>query len=129
MAFAPNNEEKLAVTNILLSDFKLLDNLEDSKKYYDVYIRSKSSNIYSNRILGDATGEMGPFYKFKQPSSSSSQSVSSWYHDVAATFGGGDAQSIRSGSFQNGNEAGIYYFNKSGNIDIGDYTFRITLAF
>ena len=99
------------------------------ERYYDTYKYNTNTYQYLNRILGDAIGKMGLFYKFKQPSSSSSQSFSSWYHDVAATFGGGDAQSIRSGSFQNGNEAGIYYFNKSGNIEIGNYTFRITLVF
>ena len=36
----------------------------EESKYYDVY---PNSNNYNKRILGDATGELGPFYDEKDP--------------------------------------------------------------
>ena len=42
-------------------------------KYYDVYNYSTSNTNYARRILGDGTGEMGPFQSVK----------SSWHNDYA----------------------------------------------
>jgi hypothetical protein len=33
-------------------------------KYFDKYLNSSTTTSYNNRILGDATGEMGPFYNY-----------------------------------------------------------------
>ena len=47
-------------------------------KYYDTYDSSSEWSKYSKRILGDATGEMGPFYYY-QESNGSSYYHNSWY--------------------------------------------------
>ena len=47
-------------------------------KYYDVYKYSSTVNNFKNRILGDATGEMGPFEN-KSYSSDFMMPVTSWY--------------------------------------------------
>ena len=36
-----------------------------NSKYFDVYPSDSSRTSYNKRILGDATGEMGPFYYYK----------------------------------------------------------------
>ena len=33
-------------------------------KYFDIYSSDSNSTSFNKRVLGDATGEMGPFYKF-----------------------------------------------------------------
>ena len=44
-------------------------------KYYDTYDSSSEWAKYSKRILGDATGEMGPFYYYQESNGSS------YYHN------------------------------------------------
>ena len=39
----------------------------EDKKYYDSYSNSSVWYKYNTRILGDATGELGPFYQEKDP--------------------------------------------------------------
>ena len=34
-------------------------------KYFDIYLNNSSETSYQNRILGDATGEMGPFINYE----------------------------------------------------------------
>ncbi len=43
------------------------------KGYVDVYPSDSSTSTYSKRILGDATGEMGPFYDYNN------FNLSNWY--------------------------------------------------
>ncbi len=49
-------------------------------KYYDKYSNSKNTE-YNKRILGDATGEMGPFIPIKFGQQTNRES--SWYDDLA----------------------------------------------
>jgi len=49
------------------------------KKYYDLYSNTNES-VYTGRILGDATGEMGPFFDVTAPKGVAYHS-SSWYND------------------------------------------------
>ena len=74
-------------------------NFPDSK-YYDVYNYNSSQSDYSRRILGDATGEMGPFQSF----------LSSWYNDSASFVYSGNPWFYRGGSYGNGSGAGAFYF-------------------
>ncbi len=41
-----------------------VDELNSESKYFDKYASNSSLTSFSNRILGDATGEMGPFYQY-----------------------------------------------------------------
>ena len=52
-----------------------------ASKYYDVYNYNSNFEDYHKRILGDATGELGPFSFRKY--NSSERRVSSWYEDEA----------------------------------------------
>ena len=46
-------------------------------KYIDVYDKNATNTSYSKRILGDATGEMGPFYN-------NAGYLNNWYDDYSA---------------------------------------------
>ncbi len=48
------------------------------KKYLDLYSANSNINSYNNRILGDATGEMGPFYRYTD-NDRGSRYHNSWY--------------------------------------------------
>ena len=51
-------------------------------KYFDVYPSSSTLTSYQNRILGDATGEMGPFKQYVD-GDNTSRYHSSWYADLS----------------------------------------------
>ena len=42
-----------------------------NSKYYDEYDKNSDTYTYSKRILGDATGEMGPFYNYQDADNNS----------------------------------------------------------
>ncbi len=96
-----------------------IDQYPDFKKYFDVYDENAYfSTDYSRRILGDATGELGPF---------SSEYKSSWYNNGAFFIGTTYPWFIRGGNYSE-SRAGIFYFcdaHGSGN-DI--YSTRLVLA-
>ena len=87
-------------------------------KYYDVYNYSTSNTNYARRILGDATGEMGPFQSVK----------SSWYNDYAHFVYSMYSWFIR-GSYINDNFlAGIFYFIGNSGYDNNSISFRLVLG-
>jgi len=81
-------------------------------KYWDKYTSTVSTS-YNNRILGDATGEMG----------------SLWYGDLASFFVDSTYPWFkRGGHWGNGTHAGVFAFHVStGGIDSGD-VFRVVLT-
>ena len=88
-----------------------------NEKYFDVYNASSAINTYQYRILGDATGEMGPFQQYLD-GDNSSRWHSSWYGDdsyfVASTF----PWFARGGFYDNGVLAGAFYFARyTGAVD------------
>ncbi len=86
-------------------------------KYYDVYNYSTSNTNYARRILGDGTGEMGPF-----------NYVSSWYGDNSFFIYSNYPWFSRGGSFVNSSSSGVFYFSNShGNIGSG-VSFRLILC-
>ena len=91
-------------------------------RYYDAYAYDKSFDIYQRRILGDATGEMGPF------SILNNRQIGSWYSDGAYFLKQGEVWTIRDYYFAGGNNAGIFNFGTApgnyGNI----VSFRIVLT-
>ena len=72
-------------------------------KYYDVYNYNTSYLNRSQRILGDATGEMGPFQSYK----------SSWYNDYAYFVYSSNPWFYRGGNSSYGSGAGAFYFGYS----------------
>ena len=91
-------------------------------KYYDVYNYHTSYTNYSRRILGDETGEMGPFqYK-------NYNYLSSWYTDVSWFVNSSYPWFDRGGGYNDGSEAGAFYFdNNSGHASSG-HSFRLVLC-
>ena len=87
-------------------------------KYYDTYNLYYSSDIFSQRILGDATGEMGPFASFQ----------SSWYNDYAYVIILFSPWFSRSGYYSSGSGVGAFYFsNGRGGADALT-SFRLVLC-
>ena len=83
-------------------------------KYYDLYTSTLNTE-FNNRILGDATGEMGPFANL----------MSSWNNDKVAFIKSSNPWMQRGASAKDGYWTGLYAFNPhfgEGN------TFRIVLA-
>ena len=96
-------------------------------KYFDFYNASSTSASYEKRILGDATGEMGPFREFLD-SDSVARYHSIWYSDYSYFVDSSNPWLSRGGLYNNGVLAGIFSFGKfesGGNVYFG---FRIILT-
>ena len=94
------------------------------EQYYDIYNYNMQESHYNDRILGDASGEIGPFYG---TTAGSQYSMSSWYNDVAefpASFPWGR----RSGGHKFGTQAGIFNTYHGGGHENVDSSFRIILT-
>ena len=77
-------------------------------KYYDKYT-SPSYTSYNNRLLGDATGEIGPFGSEKDQDEKN-RYKGSWYKDMCHFLYPSAPWLIRGGAWYNGNGAGIFSF-------------------
>ena len=95
-------------------------------KYWDKYT-STTNTQYNNRILGDATGEMGPFGNEKDPDSGTRQK-SSWYGDLANFAVSSLPWFARGGNLYNGTESGAFAFSPSSGTTATDNSFRIVLT-
>ena len=97
------------------------------KKYYDGYTYSGSQTSYNLRILGDATGEMGPF-------TNKTRKISSWYEDEATFINYEAPWFVRGGVFNgynSGTNGGIFAFARgygSATTFSVTPTFRIVLT-
>ena len=98
-----------------------------NSKYYDEYDKASDTITYSERILGDATGEMGPFYYY-QDADNNSRQHNSWYDNnsdfVSASFPWFD----RSGDSSFGVLAGQFYFHHFHGESANYLTFRLVLT-
>ena len=95
-------------------------------KYYDLYSYEGNDETYHRRILGDATGEMGPFYMISIESYY--RKLSAWYQDEAWFVTPFDLWVSRSGVNYFGTYSGVFaYGNARGHFDNG-YGFRIVLT-
>ncbi len=95
-------------------------------KYWDKYTSTVNTN-YSNRILGDATGEMGPFGSELDPDGST-RYKSSWYKDYAYFADSSYPWFDRGGGWSSGAEAGSFVFGSSTGGTNTSLSFRIVLA-
>ena len=99
------------------------------KKYYDTYLYADEIFDYYNRILGDATSEMGPF-TFTSPTSVTS-SKSSWYDDFGSALNERNvwyARGAANPGYQNGTNGGIFSFAQSYGGANPNGSFRIVLT-
>ncbi len=103
----------------LYSDF--FDN-HSWDKYYDKYANTLQT-AYHNRILGDATGEMGPFAYY------SNYNRSSWYKDQAYfVYSSSDPWFNRGGLYNYSSNAGIFYFHYTTGRGETGLSFRVVLS-
>ena len=96
------------------------------KKYYDIYTYATVDEQYQRRILGDATGEMGPFSSVTYLTQT--RYISSWYTDYSKFLFNIEPFFLRGESYANGMEAGIFAFDQYfGDLHDMD-SFRIILT-
>ena len=95
-------------------------------KYFDLYSTNSSYISYNNRILGDATGEMGPFYYYAD-NDNIIRYHNNWYGDGSNFVDSYNSWFIRSGAYDYGVHSGqFYFFVHTGSGNIGA-SFRIVL--
>ena len=81
-----------------------------AKGYIDEYSADSSRDSYNKRILGDATGELGPFYKYLE-SSGWNGLHSSWYADNSNFVDLSNPWPFRGGINSDGVLTGQFYFS------------------
>ena len=89
-------------------------------KYVDIYtdLYNSDSN-YTGRILGDATGELGPF---------ASNAIGSWYSDYVQFVDSALPWFVRSGYYGNVLNAGAFFFISIQGDTYKRGSFRLVLA-
>jgi len=87
-------------------------------KYFDVYHTQSSDTTYQYRILGDATGEMGPF----------ANNTGSWYGDSSYFINKSVSWFLRGGSYSGDQLAGIFQFDRYNGTGYSTYSTRLVLA-
>ena len=95
-------------------------------KYYDVYSYSLNDKVYSQRILGDATGEMGPFATATY--GSQIRKIGSWHNDESWFINSESPWFSRGGEMTVGTGSGIFSFARESGYIYSWYSFRIVLA-
>ena len=96
-------------------------------KYFDVYNASSAVNTYNYRIIGDATGEMGPFINYKD-GDTNSRWHNKWYGDYSYFVDSIYPWFGRGGYFDNGVLAGQFYFSRLTGDAHGYIGSRLVLA-
>ena len=95
-------------------------------KYYDVYSYATNDETYTRRILGDATGEMGPFAPVIY--GSQNRQIGSWYAADSNFIHYGDPWFRRGGDFPNGLGSSLFGFSRElGRMHNSD-SFRVVLT-
>ena len=99
-------------------------------KYFDVYNASSTTTSYQYRILGDATGEMGPFTTFKSTGGYGDKTayVSSWYISYADFVDTSYPWFRRGSDYVNGVLAGQFYFSRNTGGTLSNVGFRLVLT-
>jgi len=97
-------------------------------KYFDIYPTESTDTSYSNRILGDATGELGPFY-FYQDGDTNNRYHNNWYFDNSYFINISSPWFYRSGGYNTGVLASQFLFSKYNGGAYSFNGFRIVLAY
>ncbi len=96
-------------------------------KYFDVYNASSAISAYQYRILGDATGEMGPF-KECLDANNNSRGHSSWYGDDSTFVESSNPWFGRGGHYTFGLRAWAFSFDRNTGGAYSEIVFRIILT-
>ena len=126
-------EYVMGYTTTTVSDESTITNLypnffSDSSysKYWDKYTSTAYTN-YNNRILGDATGEMGPFGSEKNPDGGI-RYKSSWYKPQSYFANSSRPWFGRGGAWHNGADSGAFAFTQNTGVMVTGVSYRIVLA-
>ena len=98
-----------------------------NSKYYDEYDGTSTEKTYSKRILGDATGEMGPFYYY-QDTDNNNHTHNSWYADYSNFVYSPLSWFFRGGFYDHGVLGGQFYFDSYTGGAHGHIGFRLVLT-
>ena len=98
-----------------------------NSKYYDEYDANSGITTYSKRILGDATGEMGPFYYYADKDGNNRQH-NNWYADYSPFVYSSNPWFDRGGHYTHGVLAGQFDFDLYTGGAISFIGFRLVLA-
>ena len=96
-------------------------------KYFDTYPSASSITTYNKRILGDATGEAGPFYNYAD-NDNISRYHNNWYADASYFVMSSFPWFYRGGDCNYGVLAGQFYFGRYTGEARGFIDFRIVLT-
>ena len=96
-------------------------------KYFDIYPSDSEITTYNKRILGDATGELGPFYYYKE-SNEVGYNHSTWYSDNSIFIDSKYSWFSLGGQYGTGVISGIFCISRYTGINGGSHTFRLVLA-
>ena len=107
------------------SGFSITTLANYDSKYFDVYNVSSTISTYQYRILGDATGEIGPF-----KNDNTSRWHSSWYGDYSYFVDSSSPWFHRSGRYTDGVLSGAFYFDRStgGTDNYGGFRLVLSVA-
>ena len=100
--------------------------IQYGNKYFDTYAND-NSKTYSKRILGDATGEMGPFYRY-QNGNGSTNIHNAWYSDRSSFAFTTQPWFHRGSAFSVGALSGQFSFASAQGKADSYLGFRIVLA-
>ena len=95
-------------------------------KYYDTYAHATVDEQYQRRILGDATGEMGPFADTTYLTQT--RQIGCWYADVAWFVDSSSPWFIRGAARDDGLDAGIFAFDPTFGLAHNVVSFRVILT-
>ena len=96
-------------------------------QYFDKYDKASGWTTFSKRILGDATGEMGPFYYYMDKDGNN-RIHNGWYADSSGFVEPTYPWFSRGGVLNYGVLAGLFYFGRHTGGASGDLGSRLVLA-
>lgn len=97
------------------------------KDYFDVYKSNSNTTTYNNCILGDATGEMGPFINYKD-GDGTNRYHNRWYADNSHFVYSSDPWFSRGGNYYAGVLAGQFNFTRYTGGTYSHIASRLVLA-
>ena len=102
-----------------------LTNLYNSK-YFELYNNNATVKTFNYRILGDATGETGPFYRYEDVDGN--RTHNGWYNDTAHFIYTGSNWFARGGRNYHGINSGQLYFTGFTGESYNYIGFRLVLV-
>ncbi len=115
--------ETIGASEFTIDELKYYTQLD----YLDIYDKNSLISSYNNRILGDATGETGPFFKYND-GDNGVRTHNSWYSDWAWFIFGIYPWFVRGGGYDSGGLSGAFNFSRFGGEASEYFSYRITLA-